>query len=64
MKRRLDRDMIIAFAVIALLVAIAIIFFVLFILDIQISNNNLAQVLGSYSGLSSSIWLILLCRNC
>jgi hypothetical protein len=33
-------------------------------LDIQISQTNIAGVLGSYSGLSSSIWFILLFRNC
>ena len=64
MKRRLDKEMIISFAVISLMVAVGIIFFVLFILDIEINNNNMAEVIGSYSGLSSSIWLILLCRNC
>ena len=64
MKRRLDKDLIISLAVISLLVAVGIVFFVLFILDIQISNNNIAELIGSYSGLSGSIWLILLCRNC
>ena len=40
------------------------IFFLLFMFDIQISQANIGQFIGSYSGLSSSIWFILLCRNC
>ncbi len=64
MKRRLDKDMIISLAVIALLVATSIVFIILFILDIQISASNLGNIIGSYSGISSFVWLILLCRNC
>ncbi|SFI39262.1 hypothetical protein SAMN04487830_1565 [Pseudobutyrivibrio sp. OR37] len=64
MKKRLDRDMIISLAVVSLLSSTAVVFFLLFLFDIQISQANLAGVIGSYSGLSSSIWLILLCRNC
>ena len=64
MKKRLDKEMIIALAVIAFIVATGIIFFLLFIFDIHISTSNLGGVIGSFSGLSSSIWLFLLCRNC
>ncbi|WP_028234801.1 hypothetical protein [Pseudobutyrivibrio sp. MD2005] len=64
MKRRLDKDMIVSLAVISQLVTICIIFVILFILNIQISHNNLASIIGSYSGVSGIVWLILLCRNC
>jgi hypothetical protein len=64
MKRRLDKEMIITLAVVALLFATGLIFFALFLFDIQISQANIGGVIGSYSGLSSSIWLYLLCRNC
>ena len=64
LKRGLDREMVIALAVIALLVAASILFFFLFMFDIQICAKNIAGVIGSYSGLSGSIWLYLLCRNC
>ena len=64
MKRRLDKDMIVSLAVISQLVTISIVFVVLFMLNIQISHNNLAGIIGSYSGISGIVWLILLCRNC
>ena len=64
MRRRLDKGMIIALAIIALLFATGIIFFLLYMFDIQICQANIGGIIGSYSGLSSSIWLILLCRNC
>ncbi|MCR5416274.1 MAG: hypothetical protein K6E79_05720 [Pseudobutyrivibrio sp.] len=62
-KRGLDRELIISLGVIALLLAIGIVFMVLFLFDIDITKN-LSSVIGSYSGLSGSIWLFLLCRNC
>ena len=64
MKRKLDKGTIISLAVIALLFATGVIFFLLFMFDIQISQANIGQFIGSYSGLSSSIRFILLCRNC
>jgi hypothetical protein len=64
MKRRMDKELIIALAVISLLITTSIVFFLLFTLDIQISHNNIGGIIGSYSGLSSLVWLILLCRNC
>ncbi len=64
MKKGLDKEMILALAVIALLAATSIVFLFLFVFDIRISANNLAGVIGSHSGLSGSIWLFLLCRNC
>ncbi|WP_028242644.1 hypothetical protein [Pseudobutyrivibrio ruminis] len=64
MKRRLDKEMIISLAVIAVLFATGALFFALFLFDIQISQANIGGIIGSYSGLSSSIWLYLLCRNC
>ncbi|WP_458458149.1 hypothetical protein [Pseudobutyrivibrio sp.] len=64
MKRKLDKGTIISLAVIAILFATGVIFFLLFMFDIQISQANIGQFIGSYSGLSSSIWFILLCRNC
>ncbi|MBE5911800.1 hypothetical protein [Pseudobutyrivibrio sp.] len=64
MKRRgLDKELIISLGALALIFAVGILFFVLFIFDIDISNN-IAKVVGSYSGLSGGIWLALLCHNC
>lgn len=63
MKKRLDRDMIISFGVLALLFSVGILFFFLFVLDINIAEH-IAGIVGSYSGLSGGIWLLLLCRNC
>ena len=64
MKRRLDKDMIVALAILSLLAATSIIFVSLFVLNVEISINNLAGIIGTYSALSGIIWLILLCRNC
>lgn len=63
MRKKLDRELIVSFAVMALMFAVGILFLVLFILDIDISEH-MAGVVGSYSGLSGGIWLLLLCRNC
>lgn len=63
-KKGLDRDLIISFAALSLMAALGIIFFILFIFDINISLGNLSGIVGSFSGLSGSIWCILLCRNC
>ena len=64
MKKKLDKELIVSLAAISFIVAVGIIFFLLFIFDIHISSNNAGGVIGSFSGLSSSIWLYLLCRNC
>ena len=63
MKRKLDKELIISFAGLSLLFAVGIISFVLFVFNIDISEHT-TGIVGSYSGLSGSIWLILLCRNC
>ena len=63
MRRRLDKELIISFAGLALLFAVGIISFILFTFNIDISEH-MTGIIGSYSGLSGSIWLILLCRNC
>ncbi|MBR5637441.1 MAG: hypothetical protein IKW81_10985 [Pseudobutyrivibrio sp.] len=63
MRKKLDKDLIISFGALALLFAVGIIFLFLFIFDINI-GEHLAGVVGSYSGLSGGIWLLLLCRNC
>ena len=62
-KRRLDKEMIISFGMLALLFSVGILFFLLFVLDVNITEH-IAGVIGSYSGLSGGIWLLLLCRNC
>ncbi len=62
-KKKLDKELIISFGALALLFAVGIIFFLLFLLDINI-NEHIAGIVGSYSGLSGGIWLFLLCRNC
>ncbi len=62
-KRRLDKELIVSLGVLALLFSVGIVFFFLFIFDVDIASN-LAQIIGSYSGISGSIWLVLLCRNC
>ncbi|MBE5918054.1 MAG: hypothetical protein E7273_14585 [Pseudobutyrivibrio ruminis] len=64
MKKRLDKELIISLAIVALLVAVGVVFFLLFMFDIQISQNNIAGIVGSYSGISGGVWLFLLCRNC
>jgi len=65
MKRSgLDKDMIVTLGVISLLAAIALVFATLCLFDIEISTSNLAVVIGSFSAISASIWLVLLCRNC
>ena len=62
-KRGLDKELIVSFGTLALLFGLGILFFVLFIFDIDITMN-LTGFVRSYSGLSGGIWLILLCRNC
>ncbi len=62
-KRGLDRGLIVSFATLALLFSLGILFFVLFVFDIDISKN-LVEIVGSFSGLSGGMWLFLLCRNC
>ena len=64
MKKRLDKELIISLAIVALLVAVGVVFFLLFMFDLQISHNNIAGIVGSYSGISGGVWLFLLCRNC
>ncbi|MCR5195502.1 MAG: hypothetical protein K6D38_04235 [Pseudobutyrivibrio sp.] len=63
MKRRLDKELIISLGALALLFSVGILFFILFIFNINI-GDNLTGIVGSYSGLSGGIWLVLLCRNC
>ncbi len=60
---KLDKELILSFGVLALLFAMGILFFILFAFNIDI-GANLTKILGSYSGLSGGIWLVLLCRNC
>lgn len=62
-KKRLDKASIISLGAMALLFAVGILFFFLFVFHINIAEN-MAEIIGSYSGLSGSIWLVLLCRNC
>ncbi|SDB32831.1 hypothetical protein SAMN02910298_01578 [Pseudobutyrivibrio sp. YE44] len=61
--KRLDKELILSFGALALLFAVGILFFVLFAFDINI-GENITKIVGSYSGLSGGIWLLLLCRNC
>lgn len=64
MKRRgLDKELIISLGALALIFAVGILFFILFIFNIDITSN-VAKIVGSYSGLSGGIWLALLCHNC
>ncbi|SDI32382.1 hypothetical protein SAMN05421493_111103 [Pseudobutyrivibrio sp. 49] len=63
MRKRLDKELIVSFAVLALSFALGIIFLILFIFGIDLSEHT-AGIVGSYSGLSGGIWLFLLCRNC
>jgi hypothetical protein len=62
-KRGLDKELIVSFGTLALLFAVGILFFVLFIFDIGITEK-VTSVVGSYSGLVGGSWLILLLRNC
>ena len=63
MRRKLDRELILSFGVLALLFAVGILFLFLFLFDVNIAEH-LTGIVGSYSGLSGGIWLLLLCRNC
>jgi hypothetical protein len=63
MKRGLDKELIISLGSLALLFGVGIIFLILFIFDVDIPSHQ-AEIVGSYSGLSGGIWLLLLCRNC
>ena len=63
MRKRLDKELIISFGLLALLFAVGILFLFLFIFDINV-GEHMTGVIGSYSGLSGGIWLFLLCRNC
>ncbi|SEB06009.1 hypothetical protein SAMN02910384_03255 [Pseudobutyrivibrio sp. ACV-2] len=63
MKNRLDKGLILSFAGLSLLFSVGIIFFILFIFNIDIAEHT-TGIVGSYSGMSGVIWLILLCRNC
>lgn len=63
MRRKLDKELIVSFGALALLFAVGILFLFLFIFDVDIAEN-LAGIVGSYSGISGGIWLLLLCRNC
>ena len=63
MRKKLDKELIVSFGVLALLFAVGILFLFLFLFDINI-GEHMAGIVGSYSGLSGGIWLVLLCRNC
>ncbi|QFJ53488.1 hypothetical protein [Pseudobutyrivibrio xylanivorans] len=63
MKKKLDKELIISFGTLALLFAMGIIFFILYVFNIDVSSH-ITGIVGSYSGLSGGIWLFLLCRNC
>ncbi|MCR5581742.1 MAG: hypothetical protein K6F66_09170 [Pseudobutyrivibrio sp.] len=63
-RRGLDRDMIISLGVLSLITSISIIFFALFLLDINISLSNIGLISASFSTMAGAIWLVLLCRNC
>ncbi len=62
-KRKLDKELIVSLGTLALMFSVGILFFFLFVFDIDIAAN-LSKIIGSYSGLSGGIWLLLLCRNC
>lgn len=63
MKRRLDKELIISFGIMALAFALGIVFLIMSIFGIDLAEH-ITGIVGSYSGLSGGIWLLLLCRNC
>lgn len=63
-KRRIDREMIIVCAVVAILSAIGIIFAVVLFLGWDVTECNSTMLVSLFSVLTGSIWGILLCRNC
>ncbi len=63
-KRGLDKETIIACALIAIAESIGIIFLGLVVLGVDINDCNSTILLGAYSLLTGGIWGILLCRNC
>ena len=63
MRKRLDKELIVSFAVLALSFALGIVFLILFIFGIDLTEH-IAGIVVSYSGLSGGIWLLLLCRTC
>ena len=62
-KKGLDKSLIISFGMLSLLLAVGVLFFLLFLFNVDIAEH-VAGIVGSYSGLSGGIWLFLLCRNC
>lgn len=63
-KRRIDREMIIVCAVVAILSAIGIIFAVILFFGWDVTECNSTVLVSLFSVLTGSIWGILLCRNC
>ncbi len=63
-KRRLNKELIFIYGIIALIFAVGILFVGLFFLNIEVQSNNSSEILAIYITLSTFIWGGLLCRNC
>ncbi|MBQ1604680.1 MAG: hypothetical protein II765_06695 [Lachnospiraceae bacterium] len=61
---RIDRDMIIGCAIMALLGSVGIIFSILFVFGIDLQECNMTFLTTIFFSLAFMIWGILLCRNC
>ena len=63
-KNKLDRELIISFAILAMIAASGVLFVFLFIFGIDIKCCNYGTLVGFYAIIFSFIWGFLLCRNC
>lgn len=63
-KNGLDKEMIIGYAVFAMLTALSIIFIVLIYFSIDLKECSGGVLVSAFSVLTGFIWGILLIRNC
>ena len=63
-KKRIDREMVIVCAVVAMLAALGIVFGVIVFFGWDLQECNSTLLVSGFSVLTGSIWGILLCRNC
>ena len=63
-QRKLDPEMIVGCAVVAVLVAVSIIFLYVLYFDLDLRQCDSTKLVSAFSVLSGGIWGILLIRNC
>ncbi len=64
MKKSFDREYIFSSLMIAILVAISVVFLILSCFEINLDECNLTLFVGSFAALTGAVWCFLLCRNC